>query len=83
MSIETPVTGNVTSSLPARIAQQIMVLTLGNDQNKRVFRIHKDRVVIGSVVSADIQVAGDGVAPIHAVIVPIYKTPEERTAACG
>lgn len=31
-------------------------------------RLDKDRLVVGSVVSADVRVVGDGVAPIHAVI---------------
>src|SRR6185369_15667828 len=34
----------------------------------RVFRLHKERIVIGSVVSADVRIVGTGVAPIHAVI---------------
>jgi len=33
-----------------------------------VHRLDKDRLVIGSVVSADVRLAGDGVAPIHAVL---------------
>lgn len=34
----------------------------------RIYRLHKDRIVIGSVISADIQLQGEGVAPIHAVL---------------
>ncbi len=32
------------------------------------FRFDKDRIVVGSVVSADLRVTGDGVAPLHAVL---------------
>lgn len=34
----------------------------------RSYRFHKDRLVIGSVESADLKLAGEGIAPIHAVI---------------
>lgn len=34
----------------------------------RIFRLQKDRIVLGSVVSADVHIQGDGVSPIHAVI---------------
>ncbi len=34
----------------------------------RAFRINKERVVIGSVVSADVKLTGSGVSPIHAVL---------------
>ncbi|MBS1964138.1 MAG: AgmX/PglI C-terminal domain-containing protein [Bdellovibrionales bacterium] len=34
----------------------------------RIYRLHKDRIVLGSVVSADVHLHGDGVSPIHAVI---------------
>ena len=36
-------------------------------QNK-VFKLNKKRIVLGSVVSADVRLTGDGVAPIHAVL---------------
>ena len=35
---------------------------------KRSYLIHKERVVIGSVESADIKLVGSKIAPIHAVI---------------
>jgi pSer/pThr/pTyr-binding forkhead associated (FHA) protein/outer membrane biosynthesis protein TonB len=54
---------------------RFMVLTLERlsgstkgDTNEQVYRIHKKRAVIGSVVSADIRLVGDGISPIHAVI---------------
>lgn len=34
----------------------------------RIYRLNKDRIVLGSVVSADLLLQGDGVSPIHAVI---------------
>lgn len=34
----------------------------------QTIRLDKERIVIGSVVSADVRLTGDGVAPIHAVI---------------
>lgn len=34
----------------------------------RIYRLHKERIVLGSVVSADVHLHGDGVSPIHAVI---------------
>lgn len=34
----------------------------------RIYRLQKDRIVVGSVVSADVHLQGDGVSPIHAVI---------------
>lgn len=32
------------------------------------YRLHKDRVVIGTVSSADVRLSGHGISPIHAVI---------------
>lgn len=43
---------------------RLMVLALKD----RVYRLHKQRVVIGSVISADVRLSGDGVSPIHAVL---------------
>lgn len=34
----------------------------------KTYRFNKDRIVIGSVVSADMRLSGDGISPIHAVI---------------
>ncbi len=38
----------------------------GNE--KRVFKIKKERIVIGSVTSSDLRLHGEGVSPIHAVV---------------
>lgn len=43
----------------------------------QVFRVHKDRIVIGSVDSADVRLGHEGVAPIHAVI----EIPEDGSVA--
>ena len=58
--------------LPGMVrSRKVLVLNLkarSQDQQEVAFRLHKDRVVIGSVVSADVRLSGDGVAPIHAVL---------------
>lgn len=40
----------------------------GEGAAKKVIRVHKERIVLGSVVSADVRLSGESVAPIHAVI---------------
>ena len=35
---------------------------------KKAFRIHKERIILGSMPSADIRVAGEKISPIHAII---------------
>ncbi len=64
---------NETSTLPQPESRLKKVITLvavtpQEDGSKPVFRIHKERIVLGSVVSADVRLAGDGIAPIHAVL---------------
>jgi outer membrane biosynthesis protein TonB len=46
----------------------IVVRAVSGLSEPKVFRVHKNRLVIGSVVSADIRLAAPGVAPIHAVM---------------
>jgi pSer/pThr/pTyr-binding forkhead associated (FHA) protein len=48
----------------------ITLVTLAplEDGSKPVFRVHKERLVLGSVISADVRLTSDGVAPIHAVL---------------
>ena len=41
---------------------------LNGDREGSTFRVQKDRIVIGSVISADVRLPEMGVAPIHAVI---------------
>ncbi len=41
---------------------------------KKTFLIHKPRVVIGSVESADVKITAQGVAPIHAVVEFIWNS---------
>jgi pSer/pThr/pTyr-binding forkhead associated (FHA) protein len=54
--------------------RKILVFTLqarggaAGAERERVFRLDKERVVIGSVISADVRLSGHGVAPIHAVV---------------
>ena len=48
---------------------RIIVLSLKTQQGReKVFKLHKGRIVIGSVISADVLLTGEGVAPIHAVL---------------
>lgn len=42
----------------------IGVFTVGD----RKLRVDKDRIVIGSVISADVRLTGDAISPIHAVV---------------
>ncbi len=42
----------------------LIVIKVGD----RSFRFEKRRIVLGSVVSADVRVVGEGIAPIHAVL---------------
>jgi len=51
----------------ARPGNQIIVLAL-QGADGRVHRLHKERIVLGSVVSADVRVTGAGISPIHAVV---------------
>jgi pSer/pThr/pTyr-binding forkhead associated (FHA) protein/outer membrane biosynthesis protein TonB len=44
------------------------LILLQSETSKLIFRLHKERVVIGSVESADARLASEGVSPIHAVI---------------
>ncbi|MBL7716228.1 MAG: TonB family protein [Bdellovibrionales bacterium] len=53
------------------LPRQIVVLKAKD----RSYRFHKDRLVIGSVESADLKLAGEGIAPIHAVIEVINPKP--------
>ncbi|MBC7693645.1 MAG: AgmX/PglI C-terminal domain-containing protein [Methylotenera sp.] len=50
------------------VPKNLVVLSLVSPNQGRIFKLHKERIVIGSVVSADIQLQGEGVSPIHAVI---------------
>jgi hypothetical protein len=57
-------------------AKTILILRMQSPTGKgletrdpeRVFKFDKDRIVIGSVVSADVRVTGEGISPIHAVL---------------
>jgi hypothetical protein len=58
-----PTTGTSSSTAKAR-----KIILLHSEERKLLFRLDKQRVVIGSVESADVRLSGDGIAPIHAVI---------------
>jgi pSer/pThr/pTyr-binding forkhead associated (FHA) protein len=56
----------VANSTP--FAQNRKVFLLSSETSKKLYRLHKERLVIGSVESADVRLTGDGIAPIHAVL---------------
>lgn len=56
------------SELRSDIPKLMVVLSQTQPPLKKVFRLHKDQIVIGSIGSADVQLVGDGISPIHAVI---------------
>ncbi|MGZ3709643.1 MAG: FHA domain-containing protein, partial [Bdellovibrionota bacterium] len=45
-------------------ARKLILLASG----EKSFRLDKERLVIGSVISADVRILGDGVEPLHAVL---------------
>lgn len=49
-------------------SRYLVVLSQIAPHSGRIYKLHKERLVIGSVVSADVQIQGEGIAPIHAVI---------------
>ena len=48
--------------------EKTILLKGGLSGSERVYRSDKQRLIIGSIESADIRVVGDGIAPIHAVL---------------
>jgi TonB family protein len=70
MTTNDTTTPSQTRSAGKTFNQRVIVLTLqakAGDE-PRVFRLNKERVVIGSVVSSDVRLVGEGMAPIHAVL---------------
>jgi outer membrane biosynthesis protein TonB len=57
-----------TNPVPSGAPRHLVVLSQTAPAAGRIYRLNKDRIVLGSVVSADIHLQGDGVSPIHAVI---------------
>jgi hypothetical protein len=52
-------------------AKKIVVLKLFSriaHQKEKIFKVDKDRVVLGGIDSADVKLGGEGIAPIHAVL---------------
>ncbi len=48
------------------IVLKLLARTPGH--HDKIYKFDKERIVIGSVVSADIKLSGDGISPIHAVL---------------
>ncbi len=48
--------------------RKVIVLSGQVGGELKTWRLDKERIVIGSVISADVRLTGDGVAPIHAVL---------------
>lgn len=53
---------------PAKKAIVLRLLARSQDQKEKIFKLDKERIVLGSVVSADVRLTGDGISPIHAVL---------------
>src|SRR4051812_23553487 len=51
--------------LPMALSSSAVIVLTGAG---RAHRFHKERIVLGSVVSSDLRVAGEGISPIHAVL---------------
>ena len=65
---------NQNKALPQSRAEQVKtvfvlnLLAKSGQEKPRVYKFDKERIVVGSVTSADVQLTGEGVSPIHAVI---------------
>lgn len=46
----------------------VAIFQVKSPQGEKTFRIHKERVIVGSLPSSDIRLEGQDIAPIHAVI---------------
>ncbi len=57
-----------TESASVTLPRHLVLLSQVAPSAGRIYRLQKDRIVVGAVVSADVHLPGDGVAPIHAVI---------------
>jgi TonB family protein len=66
--METPTEIKSPLSPIKRTSESLLVIKLSSDPSAAPFKLDKERIVIGSVVSADVRLMGDGVAPIHAVL---------------
>ncbi len=49
-------------------AKKALLVKVKQGSEIKNFRIHKERIVVGTVSSADVRLMGDGISPIHAVI---------------
>lgn len=64
MSTTTDTRKRKSTSSRSSSGKKIILLKL----KERVFKLDKKRIVLGSVISADVRVTGEGVSPIHAVL---------------
>ncbi len=55
----------------------LRLLSSNPQEPERVLKFDKERIVLGSVVSADVRLTGDGISPIHAVLELRKKSPGE------
>ena len=46
----------------------LKLLSQSSSTEEKIFKFDKERIVLGSVLSADVRLTGDGVSPIHAVL---------------
>ncbi len=56
-----------TGSMPSA-PKGFMIFSVVAPTSGRTYKLHKERIVVGSVVSADVHLMGEDVSPIHAVI---------------
>src|SRR5688500_648852 len=61
---ETSRSHNEEKDSPKDMIKTILVLQVKD----KVYKFDKDRIVLGSLISADLRLTGDGVSPIHAVL---------------
>ncbi|MBI3535133.1 MAG: FHA domain-containing protein [Deltaproteobacteria bacterium] len=67
----TPIAGGLPPFLTPKV-EHVVVLSLKGETEK-VFKIHKERIVIGRVESSDVRLTGEDVAPLHAVLEVLKK----------
>ena len=67
-----PHNDNLTDEFPPLDSKKVAVFlfqeTGAKKKQQTIKRIHKEKIVIGSVVSADVRLSTSGVSPIHAVV---------------
>jgi len=61
-------TPEIPTQRPEGLDTRTKVIVLKLKDGDKTYRLNKARIIIGSIVSADVRVQGEGVAPIHAVL---------------